>query len=150
MRFLGDWRLWFSIALVGLVALSGFYVMNAVESRDEALRTAREIAVSQRDQREAATRRIDQLSDQVDELNGQLRQANDAVNRLESQVADLHAQVVSLGGDPVVEQVVVRGRSGRSADSSSFSTNSEPAPPQDTCENRNPQGKCTDADPKGK
>lgn len=152
-RIIFDWRLWFSIAFVGLVALATFYVMDAVEARNRSMNIAEATLTAQSAERRAAAQRAEELTNRIDELSGQLQEANEAVSRLGRQVSDLREQVVNLGGEPVVvtetERVVVEENSGRSQrhqSDDSFTTQSEPE--TDPCEKRNPQGKCVD--PKGK
>lgn len=160
MRRLADWRLAFSLGFVGLVAVAAFYMSDAIRARTEAVRVAEETIAAQMDLRQAATRRIDLLNEQVGELSDRLSEANRSVAALEGQVSGLRRQVVGLGGDPVVvhdtERVVVKEPAGGSDDgggsegSGGAASASSAEGPEDPCENRNPQGKCTDADPKGK
>lgn len=146
-KVLFDWRLWFSIAFVGLVALATFYVVDAVEARNKSMKIAEATLTAQSAERRAAARRADELTTRIDDLGAQLEEANEAVNRLEGQVAQLREQVINLGGEPVVVEEG-SSQSGDSSSTDSFST--QEAEPVDPCENRNPQGKCTDSQGQGK
>lgn len=132
IRWLADWRTGVTIAGSVLAAVLLLVVLDARAARQGAIDAATSTAEQAIDTREAATRRIDLLSQKFDRLVVAQNVSSSTIARLEAEVAALEQQVDNLGERPVTR-------------TSSPSTSSPPADEPD--ERRSPPSGEPDAPP---
>lgn len=97
-----DWRLWASVAATVLFLTLTLSWAAAHQEREELIGALAASTQTQQNLRQAATARIDRLSDEITRLRTQVSEQVSEQGRMRAQVEALRRQVESLGAVPVV------------------------------------------------
>lgn len=142
--FLLDWRNLATLLATVLVALTVVTYVDNVRSRVEATSSLKAEVAESAQLREAATRRIDELSRQIQQLQADLDDAREGRAAIKAQLDALIVQIRHMGGEPVVTPAPSSGsRSTSPSPSPSPSPSHKPSPKPTHKPSSHPSPTCT-------